>query len=179
MLYAFGFDRIGVVVCDLFFVDPDPSVGQEGAERGVRLEVRFLDRGALRGGIYSAQPIEVARPVWRCDLLESVDGPPGSFDRTHHHPRFDGWEPGSRVFVEALSADPLGWLRARLTDPVALFGEAGVALDELGPRDVPELVAAADEIVAATATLLRRVRAGELAHPAPDQPLDDHRAGWL
>ena len=72
MLYAFAFDRLGVVVCDLYFVDPDPIVGQEGAERGVRLEVRFVDREALRGGIYSAQPIAVGRPVWRCDLLESV-----------------------------------------------------------------------------------------------------------
>ena len=179
MLYAFAFDRLGVVVCDLYFVDPDPIVGQEGAERGVRLEVRFVDREALRGGIYSAQPIAVGRPVWRCDLLESVGGPPGSFDRTHHHPRFEGWEPGHRVFVEALSADPLGWVRARLTDPATLFGEAGVALDELGPTDVDDLVAATDEIIAATSTLLQRVHDGELAHPAPDQPLDNHRAGWL
>lgn len=179
MLYAFGFERIGVVVCDLFFVDPDPLAGQEGAERGVRLEVRFLERGALHGSIYSAQPIAVARPVWRCDLLESVAGEPGSFDRTHHHPRFDGWEPGHRVFVDALSADPLGWLRARLAEPSALFDEAGIAPAELGPADATDLAASADEIVAATDRLLRRVRAGELAHPSPDQPLDNHRAGWL
>src|SRR4051794_37510899 len=42
MLYAFGFEHIGVVVSDLYFLDPNPSVGQEGAERGVRLEVRML-----------------------------------------------------------------------------------------------------------------------------------------
>jgi hypothetical protein len=179
MLYAFGFDRLGVVVCDLFFADPDPLPGQESAERGVRLEVRFLERGALRGGIYSAQPIAVERPVWRCDLLESVDGPPGSFDRTHHHPRFEGWEPGHRVFVEALSADPLGWLQARLAAPEVLLDEAGVALDEVGSQDLADLRAAAPEIVAATASLLARVRAGELGRPAPDQPLHDHRAGWL
>ena len=45
MLYAFGFDRIGVVVGDLYFVNPDPAPGQEGPERGVRLEVRLLERG--------------------------------------------------------------------------------------------------------------------------------------
>ncbi|MGH3825762.1 MAG: hypothetical protein ACRDQX_01100 [Pseudonocardiaceae bacterium] len=34
MLYAFGFARIAVVMGDLYFVDPDPLPGQEGAERG-------------------------------------------------------------------------------------------------------------------------------------------------
>lgn len=179
MLYAFGFERIGVVVSDLYFVDPDPNPGQETPERGVRLEVRFLDQLPLRGGIYSAQPIEVGRPVWRCDLLESVDSAPGSFDRTHHHPRFDAWEPGHRVFVDALSADPLGWLRARLTEPATLLDEAGISLAELGESDATDLAAAADEIVAATDRLLRRVHRGELGHPSPTQPLDNHRAGWL
>jgi len=53
MLYAFGFDRVAVVVSDLYFVNPDPEEGQEGPERGVRLEVRFLERGELKGSIYS------------------------------------------------------------------------------------------------------------------------------
>ena len=63
MLYAFGFDRVGVVVSDLYFVDPSPASGQEGAEHGVRLEVRLLERGELKGSIYSAQPIGIGRPV--------------------------------------------------------------------------------------------------------------------
>jgi len=88
MLYAFGFERVGVVVGDLYFVDPRPAKGQEGAEHGVRVELRVLERGALNGSIYSAQPIEVGRPIWRADLLESVAGRPGSFDRTHYHPVF-------------------------------------------------------------------------------------------
>jgi len=106
VLYVFGFESIGVVVSDLYFVDPNPGPGQEGAERGVRLEVRMLDRGELRGSIYSAQPIAVGRPIWRGDLLESVAGTPGSHDRTHHHPRFTGWEPGHRRFVEELVGRP-------------------------------------------------------------------------
>ena len=107
MLYAFGFERVGVVVGDLYFVDPNPREGQEGAEHGVRLELRVFGRGELKGTIYSAQPIEIGQPIWRADLLESLVGRPGSFDRTHHHPRFSGWNPGRRVYVEELSADPL------------------------------------------------------------------------
>lgn len=176
MLYAFGFERIAVVVSDLYFVDPDPNPGQEGAERGVRLEVRFLDAAPLRGSIYSAQPIAVDRPIWRCDLLESVAG---SHDRTHHHPRFDGWEPGHRVFVEELSAAPLEWVGARLGLLSALLDEAGVAPSDVGAGDAKALRAATPEILDATSSLLRRVRAGELANPHPDQPLDNARAGWL
>ena len=44
MLQVFGFDRIGVVIGDLYFIDPNPRPGQEGAERGVRLEVRMTSR---------------------------------------------------------------------------------------------------------------------------------------
>ena len=54
MLYAFGFERVGVVVSDLYFVDPNPQPGQEGAEHGVRLELRMLGQGELQGSIYSA-----------------------------------------------------------------------------------------------------------------------------
>jgi len=78
MLYAFGFERVGVLVSDLYFVDPEPSPGQEGAEHGVRLELRLLERGALNGSIYSAQPIEVGQPLWRADFLESVAGRPSA-----------------------------------------------------------------------------------------------------
>ena len=179
MLYAFGFERIGVVVSDLYFVDPDPIPGQEGAERGVRVELRFLASDPLRGSIYSAQPISIDRPIWRCDLLESVAGPPGSHDRTHHHPRFDGWEPSHRVFAEDLSAAPLDWLGARLGDLPMLLTEAGIDEDEVGADDATELRAATPQILDATASLLRRVRAGELANPRPDYPLDNARVGWL
>ena len=34
MLYAFGFERVGVLVGDLYFLDPQPAKGQEGAEHG-------------------------------------------------------------------------------------------------------------------------------------------------
>jgi hypothetical protein len=180
MLYAFGFERLAVVAGDLYFVDPDPAPGQEGPEQGVRVELRVVQPGELRGGIYSARPIAVERPVWRVDLLESVDAP-GSLDRAHHHPRFDGWEPCPRHFVPALSADPLGWLGARLADLAPVLQGARVGTGEVGATDVAGAAAAAPEIVASVGALLDRVRDGELARPpeaAGDGP-DGARVSWL
>jgi hypothetical protein len=173
MFYAFGFERVGVVVGDLYFVDPRPAEGQGGAEHGVRLELRVLGRGVLRGSIYSAQPIEIGQPVWRADLLESVAGSPGSFDRTHYHPAFTGWEPGRRVFVRELSADPLGWLGARLADLDGLLATAGFPAEVAGPDDAASLRAAAPEIVDSAGRLLEQVRSGKLGNP----PRDGERAG--
>jgi hypothetical protein len=168
VLYVFGFERVGVVVGDLYFVDPNPMKGQEGAEHGVRVELRVLGRGELKGSVYSAQPIELGPPVWRADLLESVAGQPGSFDRTHYHPAFTGWNPSRRVFVKELSADPLGWLAGQLADLDALLDTAGFPPSTAGPDDGDDLREAAPEIVDATRRLLDRVRSGELGNP----PLD-------
>lgn len=179
MLYAFGFERVGVLVSDLYFVNPRPEEGQEGPERGVRLEVRLLERHPLKGSIYSAQPIAVGRPVWRADLLESVDSAPGSLDRAHHHPRFDGWEPGGRRFVPELSADPLGFVESRLSNFPALMEEAGVPVDELGAGDAAAVEDAVPEILAAVRRLLDRVNAGELGRPTEDRQLTSARIGWL
>src|SRR5580700_9557276 len=77
VLYAFGFERVGVVVGDLYFVDPNPGEGQEGPEHGVRLELRVLGRGELKGTIYSAQPIEVGQPIWRAYVKELSADPLG------------------------------------------------------------------------------------------------------
>src|SRR5437899_1665203 len=167
MLYAFGFERIGVVAGDLYFVDPSPGRGQEGPEQGVRLEVRMLARGPLQGSVYSAQPIDVDQPIWRADLLESV-AHPGSLDRAHHHPRFRGWEPGRRHFVEEMTADPVAWVGQRLSDFDELLAEAGVDRAEVGPQDADELRACVPEIVETVQRLLDRVRAGELGQPPDD-----------
>ncbi len=179
MLYAFGFERVAVVMSDLYFVNPDPEEGQEGPERGVRVEVRFLERHALRGSIYSAQPIAVDRPVWRADLLESVDSTPGSLDRAHHHPRFEGWEPGRRQFVPQLTARPLQWVGERLGDLGGLLAEANVAPDEAGEGDAVALKQAVPEILDAAQRLLDRVKAGELGRPTAEGQLIAARIGWL
>src|ERR1700753_2613241 len=130
MLQAFAFEKVGVVLGDIYFLDPEPHKGQEGPEHGVRLELRAFDRGELKGTIYSAVPISVGAPIWRGDLLEAGDGPPGSFNRTHHHPRFstDGqWNPTDRVFLRELSSDPLGWLAGQLADLPGVLHPGGGA----------------------------------------------------
>lgn len=179
MLYAFGFERVGVVVSDLYFVNPRPEKGQEGPERGVRLELRVLDRQPLKGSIYSAQPIGVDRPLWRVDLLEAVDGPPGSLDRAHHHPAFEGWEPGKRHFVAELSAAPLEWVAERLADLDGILAQAAVEPATAGPGDATALRDAVPEIVDVLRRLLDRVAAGELGVPTDDRELVSARIGWL
>lgn len=179
MLYVFGFERTGVVISDLYFVDPAPHPGQEGAEHGVRLEVRLLEQGELKGSIYSARPVTAGRPVWRVDLLESVAGPPGSCDRMHHHPAMHGWEPGSRVFDRELTADPVGWLSQRLSDLEGLLAEAGAGGDPADAADAAELRRCLPEITSTVTSLLARVRAGELAAAPAGEPVASARASWL
>ncbi|OBF51448.1 hypothetical protein A5756_19645 [Mycobacterium sp. 852002-53434_SCH5985345] len=178
MLAAFGFETLGVVVGDMFFVDPNPNKGQETPERGVRLELRLVDRDEPQGSIYAGVPIGFNRPVWRVDLFGSTESPPGTLDRAHHHPRFDGWEPGRRHFVPELSADPVAWLADQLADPAAVLARAGVDPDEIPEADKAGLAAAAPDIVAAVKRMLDGVRDGDLA-PAPPEPVAAARTGWL
>jgi hypothetical protein len=184
MLYVFGFGRVGVLASDMYIVLPDPQPGHEGAERGVRLEVRLLERGELPGSVYSAQPIEVGRPVWRADLLEAVDGPPGSLNRAHHHPVFSGWEPGRRVFDPELTASPVRWVGEQLADLEGLLERAGLAGDAQAAADAGALRDAVPDIMATVRRLLERVHGGELAAApagaaAPGAPPAGARVGWL
>jgi hypothetical protein len=179
MLQAFVFEKVGVVVGDLYFLDPDPPPGQEGPEHGVRLELRVFDRGDLKGTIYSAVPIAAGRPIWRVDLLEAVDGKPGSFNRTHHHPKFTSWDPGSRVFQRELSADPLGWLAGQLADLPSVLDRAGVPRDVADPSDAASLRDIAPAIVGVTRMMLDKVHAGELGLAPADDAADSIRNGWL
>jgi hypothetical protein len=175
-LWSVAFNGLGVVVSDIYFVDPNPHPGNEGAERGVRLELRMFERDDLVGSIYSSVPIRVARPVWRVDLLESVASPPGSLDRAHHHPRLHNWEPGRRVFVEELSKDPVGWLRGRFAAIEEVLDQA-----EAGPvdsADVEALRSAGPMVVAVVEQLLRDVAEGR-AGLAPVCAGDSVRSSWL
>ncbi|MGO8957877.1 MAG: hypothetical protein ACLQFR_10965 [Streptosporangiaceae bacterium] len=178
MLQVFGFDRIGVVVGDIYFIDPAPAKGQEGPERGVRLEVRMLEPGELNGSIYSARPITIAEPVWRADLLESADGPPGSLNRAHHHPGMHGWEPGKRVFDRALNNDPVGWVGTMLSDLEGLLLQAGIEVDATLAADAARLRRAVADVQRAVHSMLDQVKAGELG-TAPDGDLTSARVSWL
>lgn len=179
MLQLFGFRRIGVAIGDLYFVDPRPGPGQEGAERGVRVEVRLLESPARDGSIYASRPILVERPIWRGDLLESVAGRPGSHDRTHHHPRMQDWEPGSRQFDAAMSEDPLGFVGQRLTDLDGMLRDAGIDPSTVDPQDAVELRQAVPEILDTIERMLAGVRDGRLATPPEGPRLESVRQGWL
>jgi hypothetical protein len=180
MLQAFVFEKVGVVVGDIYFLDPDPHPGQEGPEHGVRLELRVFDRGELKGSIYSAVPIAAGKPIWRVDLLESVDGKPGSFNRTHYHPRFsDKWDPVSRHFERELSQDPLGWLSGQLADLPGILDRAEVPQDSADPSDAASLKEMAPAIVSVAGLMLDKVRAGELGRAPEDGAADSIRSGWL
>ena len=184
MLQAFAFEKVGVVVGDIYFQDPTPAKGQEGPEHGVRLELRVFDRGELKGSIYSAVPISVGRPLFRVDLLEAVDGTPGSYDRTHYHARFGrNWDPHPRIFERALSQDPLGWLAGQLADLPGILDRAGVPQDIADPADAGSLKDMAPAIVATASAMLDRIRAGELGQPPSGDSAGDSagaiRNGWL
>jgi hypothetical protein len=180
MLQAFVFEKVGVVVGDLYFLDPNPHKGQEGPEHGVRLELRVIDRGELKSSIYSAVPIGVGKPIWRVDVLESVDGKPGSFDRTHHHPKFtEKWDPTPRVFLRELSQDPLGWLAGQLADLPGILDRAEVPQDVADPSDAASLKDMAPAIVGVAGMMLDKVRAGELGTAPGDDAVDSIRNGWL
>ncbi|WP_369382575.1 hypothetical protein [Streptomyces sp. cg36] len=181
MLYAFGFERVGVVVGDLYFIDPDPSPGQETPERGVRLELRVFERGELTGTIYAARPLTIARPLWRVDLLQDADAAPRTFDRTHHHPEFHGWDPGPRVFVEELTRDPLVWLTDKLTHLESLLKETRIAPEDIPAADAEALRTAAPEITDTVRRLLDRVWSGELGRPPGDAgpQATSMRVSWL
>jgi hypothetical protein len=178
MLWTLAFDRAGVVMSDLYFVDPALDQGGDGAERGVRLELRMFERDDLKGSVYSAVPIRVDRPIWRVDMLETVDSTPGSLNRAHHHPRFRGWEPGTRVFVEELSASPLTWIRSRFADIDGVLADAHVDVEDIGKDDVESLRAAGPDVVAQLEHMLGEVAAGR-AGLRPADAGDFVRQSWL
>lgn len=178
MLQLFGFDRIGVVIGDLYFLDPVQKQGQEGAEHGVRLEVRMLEPGELTGSIYSARPISIGAPVWRADLLETVDGPPGSLNRAHHHPRMSDWEPRGRVFDDEMTADPVRWVGKQLSDLEGLLERAGVEVDATLAADAENLRGAVPDVQRTVTALLEDVRTGRLGR-APEGEVTGARISWL
>ena len=168
MYCTFGFGSLAVTAEALYFVDPNPAQGQEGPERGVRVELRIVSPLPHRGTIYASQPYVLDQTVLRADFLESVARGPGSKDRMHYHPAMRDSEPGERVFDRALTADPIAWLAARLADPEALLRDAAIPTPDHHKTAADALRAELPFIINTISTLLTKVRNGSLA-AAPAQ----------
>src|SRR5260370_27493542 len=111
----------------------------------------------VEGSIYASQPILVDQPIWRADLLESVAGGPGTWDRTHHHPKMRAWEPGTRQFDDAMSVDPIAFVGQQLSDLPGLLQGADMDADAVTDQDAVDLRAAVPEILDTVPSLLAPV----------------------
>src|SRR5262245_25159079 len=155
MRHAFVFDKVAVLVGP-WHEPADPP------ERGARVEVRLLDDEPRRGTFSAAQRVVIDRPLFRADLFDRVDKPPGNLLSAHFHPRFDGVEPCDRTWPEELRRDPLGWLESELRELQSLAERAGVpeadaaALDD----DAAALESTIPDILRAVEATWDNVRAG-------------------
>ena len=175
-LYAFGFNTIAVVISDLYLLDPE---AHHGAEQGVRLEVRLVERHLDPGALFAAAPITLSRPLWRADLLESVDHP-GTLDRVHYHAVFEGWEPCDREFAAGLTSDPVGWVAGKLSDLDGVLDQKVMTSGLVAPDDLVQVRNAVPQISDAIQELLSEVRAGLIGQPPVGQPAEAAtRVGWL
>ena len=156
MKHAFVFEKVAVIVAP--WHEPiDPP------ERGARVEVRRLADEPHRGSYAAAQRLVLDQPVFRADLFDQVDSPPGNLLSAHFHAGFDGVEPRDREWPESIRADPTGWLSAELGDLRQVLARSGVSVEDADAleRDAAALRAAVPSIVAAVEATWRAVRAGE------------------
>ena len=146
MQQAFVFEKVAVLV-STWHEPMNPP------ERGARIEVRLLADDPWRGTRSAAQRVVIDQPVFRADLFDQVDGPPGNLRSAHFHPRFDGVEPCDRHWRDEISVDPTGWLAAQLGDLRGLLAESGVDVTDAGWVDadaavlrvaIPAIVTAVD-----------------------------------
>ena len=138
MQRAWLFERFAVTLAGIDFIDPELAHEPDARERGVRVEIRPLT-STLHGSGYASPEVTLAPAVRRIDLLESRLG---AADRMHWHPTMADGEPGDREFDPALTADPVGWLRAWLTGPGAELSSA--AADEVADAVARTLTAVRD-----------------------------------
>ena len=149
MRHVFVFEKVAVVVGP-WWEPMDPP------ERGARLEVRLVPAEPHRGTRFAAQRIVVDEPVFRADLFDQVDSPPGNLRSAHFHEGFDGVEPRPRQWPAALRHDAIAWLRAELADLPNVLAHAGH--DPALATDADDLRAALDDIVAAVEATWAQVR---------------------
>jgi hypothetical protein len=182
MFHMYGFDKVAVVFGDLYFHDRGPVAEalEQGAERGVRLELRLLESTTPGESVYSSRRLIADRPVWRVDLLETLTGEPGSLDRTHHHTKNTGWDFGGRQFDPGLRSAPIDWLKEKLSDLDAILVMCGFSPEVAGPEDGKNLRDSVPQIVECIETLFSQIRAGHAAlAPEFDSSRVLTRTGWL
>lgn len=154
MLQMFAFSNCAVIVRHWFEV----SLGNASMEHGARVEVRELPPHPHRGSESAAQLITADRPLWRADLFDRLAEHPGNLSAAHYHPRFTGDEPSSRMWDQALTADPWGWLGEQVASLGSAAGDEPWPLDAADAQDLGRY---ADQVVAAA-----RGFAPELCHSA-------------
>jgi hypothetical protein len=163
MNVAYLYQRLGIVIEDIYFLEPDPDPGEEGPERGVRVEVRLVENQPLSGSRYSAYPIDIRTAIWRADLLGSVAAGPGARDRMHYHPLMADDEPGDRQWDPAIRANPLEWIASQL-EQIELIVTAKVSDITPYRHDLAEIRRQAPLIVRSTEEMMEQVHRMELAH---------------
>jgi hypothetical protein len=162
---AWLFDTLCVTVAEVDFLDPELSLEPDARERGVRVELRPTASIPTGGSVYMSLPLALEPAICRIDLLESR---PGAADRMHWHPVMQSGEPGERTFDTALSADPLGWLGARLRHLDRLLIGAGAAAAARHAVDSRPVAGIAEEILSAVRAGLEACRM-----PWPDVQHDE------
>jgi hypothetical protein len=144
VLQAFVFESVAVLVGP-WHEPVDPP------ERGTRVELRLLVPEPRRGSESAAQRVVIDQPVFRADLFDLVDQPPGNLASAHFHDSFEGVEPNDRLWSGEIKRDPAGWLAGELNDLGRLLARAGVEVpdaegverDTVAVRDaIPAIVAA-------------------------------------
>ncbi len=125
MQEVFVFNEVAVIIRHWY------EIGEEGREHGARLEIRKLTPSPRRGTESASQVIVIDEPLWRADLFDLIGDEPGGFGRAHYHHKFDGPEPTARDWAKDLSADPIAWCRAQLSNLEELIPAAGATLVDL------------------------------------------------
>ena len=156
MHHAFLFEKVAVLVSP-WWEPGDPR------ESGTRVELRVLADEPHRGSESAAQRMVIDEPLFRADLFDQVDGPPGNLRAAHFHPGFDGVEPREREWPARIKEDPTGWLTAQLGDLRELLARSGVSPDDAAwlDADAAALRDAMGAIVTAVETTWADVRANQ------------------
>jgi hypothetical protein len=151
---AYVFDGVAVLVGP-WHEPMDPP------ERGARVEVRLLELAPKRGSRYAAERVVLDQPVFRADLFDQTDSPPGNLKSAHFHPSFDGIEPSDRNWRAAIKEDPTGWLAGELNDLPGLLARSGADVADAAwlASDTAALRAVVPAIVAAVEQTFAEVRA--------------------